>query len=292
MSGSDSEKASALVDKADKKVTGFKLFGKKYDEALELYERAANLYKLDKQWSEAGSVFEKMAECHMKLESPLEACSSLVDAAKAYQKTSATDAIKCLERASEMMIDAGRFSQAANVHKDLGQLYEDEVQLEKAIASYQRAADFYLGENQQGSANPCMLKVAHLAAQKEDYELAIKMFEEVAEASLRNNLLKYSVKEYLFKAMICRFASIKGLETSQDEAVQTIERYQDMDVTFQDTRESKLLWAIVDAFDKHDVDIFSNAVAEYDRIARLDEWKVNLLLIIRKKVEESEPELL
>jgi alpha-soluble NSF attachment protein len=82
------------------------------------------------------------------------------------------------------------------------------------------------------------------------------------------------------------------VEKDHDEVAQHIKRYEDMDVTFADTREDRLLWAIVDAFDKRDVEVFSTAVSEYDRVSRLDDWKVSILLHIRKRVEESEPDLL
>ncbi len=38
------------------------------EEAAELYERAANGYKISKQWSECGNAFQLAAECHMKLQ--------------------------------------------------------------------------------------------------------------------------------------------------------------------------------------------------------------------------------
>jgi alpha-soluble NSF attachment protein len=47
------------------------------------------------------------------------------------------------------------------------------------------------------------LKVAQFAATLKDYEKAIDLFERVSSKSLGNNLTKWSVREYLFKAMIC-----------------------------------------------------------------------------------------
>jgi Soluble NSF attachment protein, SNAP len=52
-------------------------------------------------------------------------------------------------------------------------------------------------------ANACLLKVAQFAGTLEDYERAIEVFERVASKSLENNLTKWSVREYLFKCMIC-----------------------------------------------------------------------------------------
>ena len=46
-----------------------------------------------------------------------------------------------------------------------------------------------------------------LAALDADYYKAIKHFEEVARLAVNDNLMKYSVKEYLLKAGICHLAT-------------------------------------------------------------------------------------
>lgn len=51
--------------------------------------------------------------------------------------------------------------------------------------------------------NKCLLKVAHFAAQLEQYENAIDKFEAVASASVDNQLTKWSLKEYFLKAVLC-----------------------------------------------------------------------------------------
>ena len=49
--------------------------------------------------------------------------------------------------------------------------------------------------------------MAELGARLERYPLAIEVYEEVAKASMDNNLLKFSVKGYLLNAGICRLCS-------------------------------------------------------------------------------------
>jgi len=61
----------------------------------------------------------------------------------------------------------------------------------------------FLGEESNSSANKCLLKVAQYAAQLENYQKAIQIYEQVASASLDNSLLKYSAKEYFFRAALC-----------------------------------------------------------------------------------------
>lgn len=56
-------------------------------------------------------------------------------------------------------------------------------------------------------ANKYYLKVADLAAIEADYYKAIGYYEKVGKVSIDNNLMKWSVKDYFFKAGICHLAS-------------------------------------------------------------------------------------
>lgn len=56
-------------------------------------------------------------------------------------------------------------------------------------------------------ANKYYLKVADLAGFEGDYPKAISHYEKVGNVSVNNNLMKWSVKDYFFKAGICHLAS-------------------------------------------------------------------------------------
>ena len=69
---------------------------------------------------------------------------------------------------------------AAKYHQSIAEMYEsDPNTLNKAIEHYEKAADYFKGEESVSSANKCMLKVAQYAAQMEDYEKAISIYEQV-----------------------------------------------------------------------------------------------------------------
>ena len=86
------------------------------------------------------------------------------------------------------------------------------------------------------TANNCKLKVAELSATLERYPLAVEVYEEVAKASMDNNLLKFSVKGYLLNAGVCRLCSQDAIGVKN-----ALERYEDVDPSFGDSRECKLL---------------------------------------------------
>lgn len=51
---------------------------------------------------------------------------------------------------------------------------------QRSVQHYEQAADYFRGEESTSSANKCMLKVAQYAAQLEDYQKAIEIYEQVS----------------------------------------------------------------------------------------------------------------
>lgn len=80
-----------------------------------------------------------------------------------------------------------------------------------------------------------MLKVAQYAAQLEDYEKAIQIYESVAGSCLDSSLLKYSAKDYFFRAALCH------LSVDLLNAQHALEKYAQQYPAFQDSREFKLI---------------------------------------------------
>lgn len=57
---------------------------------------------------------------------------------------------------------------------------------------------------------------------------------------------------------------------------------------FSDSREYKLLKKLLDKLETGDVDGFSEAVAEYDSVSKLDPWFTSLLLKIKKQISQDD----
>ncbi|XP_006810473.1 beta-soluble NSF attachment protein-like, partial [Neolamprologus brichardi] len=118
------------------------------------------------------------------------------------------EAINCLNQAIDIYTDMGRFTIAAKHHITIAEIYESElVDIEKAIAHYEQAADYYKGEESN----------------------------RVAMSTMDNPLLKYNAKEYFFKASLCHFI------VDELNAKLAIEKYEEMFPAFSDSRELKLL---------------------------------------------------
>ncbi|XP_059429704.1 alpha-soluble NSF attachment protein 2-like [Corylus avellana] len=283
--GDQIARADEFEKKAEKKLNGWGLFGSKYEDAADLFDKAANSFKLGKSWEKAGATYIKLANCHLKLESKHEAAQAYVDAAHCYKKASVNEAISCLDQAVNLFCDIGRLSMAARYFKEIAELYESEHNIEQAIVYFEKSADFFQNEEVTTSANQCKQKVAQFAAQLEQYPKSIEIFEQIARQSMNNNLLKYGVKGHLLNAGICQLC--KGDVVAISNA---LERYQELDPTFSGTREYRFLADIAAAVDEEDVVKFTDVVKEFDSMTPLDSWKTTLLLRVKEKLKAKELE--
>ncbi|XP_050296891.1 alpha-soluble NSF attachment protein [Anthonomus grandis grandis] len=282
------QKAQQLIAEAEKKLgaKGFfsSLFGgsSRAEDAIECYQRAANLFKMAKNWSSAGSAFSEAAKLHLQSGSRHEAATNYVDAANCYKKTDVNEAVTCFLKAIEIYTDMGRFAMAAKHHQSIAEMYETEaVDLDKAIQHYEQAADYFRGEESNSSANKCLLKVAHYAAQLEQYDKAIQIYQEVATSSLESSLQKYSAKEYFFRAALCQLC-IDHLN-----AQHALDRYIQQYPAFQDSREYKFLNKLIEQIEEQNLDGFTDTVKDYDSISRLDQWYTTILLRVKKQLNEN-----
>ena len=62
------------------------------------------------------------------------------------------------------------------------------------------------------------------------------------------------------------------------------QKYNDIDPTFQGSREEQLLKDLANSSEAGDPDAFANALGQFGDISRLDSWKTTLLLRAKKKI--------
>ncbi|CAH0402281.1 unnamed protein product [Chilo suppressalis] len=283
------QKAMQLMAEAEKKLNSSKsflgsLFGgsSKLEEAVDCYLRAANLFKMAKKWAQAGSAFCNAAQLHLKAGMRHDAATNFVDASNCYKKCEPNEAVSCLLKAIEIYTDMGRFTVAAKQHQNIAELYETEcVDLARAMQHYEQAADYFRGEESTSSANKCMLKLAQYAAQLEHYDKAIQIYEQIAKSSLDNSLLKYSAKEYMFRAALCHLC------VDILNAQHAVEKYCGLYPAFADTREYKLVKELIEHLEEQNVEAFTEAVKTYDSISRLDQWYTTILVRIKKQINDN-----
>lgn len=290
---SDEAKAQQYLQDAERKSKSSgslfsSMFGSgssKLEDACELYQKAANSFKIAKNWTQAGRAFCSAAEILLKQNTKHEAANMFNEAANSFKKIDPQEALNCLQKSCEIYIDMGRLVMAAKQYQVIAELYEsDLVDIPNAIAFYERSADFFKTEENTSSANKCLLKVAQFSAQIEKYARAIEIYEQVGTNSLDNNLLKYGARDHFFRAALCHLA-VDHLNCQQ-----ALARYESLMPAFADSRECNFLKQLVTAIEENNMENFTNAVKDYDNISRLDNWSTTLLLRVKKAINE-EPDL-
>uniref|UniRef100_A0A915AEQ6 Alpha-soluble NSF attachment protein n=3 Tax=Parascaris univalens TaxID=6257 RepID=A0A915AEQ6_PARUN len=286
-------KARKKLEEAEKKAKGGGGFlgslfgGSKADEAADLFVQAGNLFKISKLWKEAGDAFVRSAEIHAaSSDGRHDTASNYAEAANCYRKVNPQLAVDCLMKTAEIYTDMGRFNMAAKNHCTIAELYENECpDMAQCITHYQKAADYYKGEESKSSATKCLIKVAQYAAQLEQYRKAIQVFEEIATWEADHPTLKYAAKNHFFQALLCHLC-IDVLDTQH-----ALKRYEEISPSFVDTREHKLICELIACIEEHNQDRFTDTVKAYDKISRLDSWHTALLVKIKRTCGEEEDDL-
>ena len=234
---------------------------------------------------DAGETYIKLAEVNLKLESKHDAASAYVEAAKAYQKCDQKKSVQCLQKAISLYTDMGRLGMAARQLREVAEILEKEdgpTSREESLLFYEQAADLFAADNSTAEANKCLLKVAQFSAESENYPRAIDIYEQVGRAAADNNLLRFSAKSHFLHALLC------SLVWAGPEPTRTrMERYKDIDVNFDGSRECGLVGGLCAATEEADPEAFTEAVAEFDALTRLDAFKTAILLRAKRKVTEA-----
>lgn len=281
------ERAQQLISEAEKKLCpkGFlqSFFGSyknRTEDAIDLYEKGGNLYKLAKNWQQASLAFKTAGELHLEQKNFSEAANDYFLAGKCLEKSDTNGAIKCLLTSIQIYTDMGRFMMAARLHNNIAEIYEQNLELEEAIEHYEHAADFYKVEDNCISAKKCLMKVAeYSSAEFQDYKKAINIFEEVAFYDLKTPILQYSVTDTLFKAVLCHVCvDILNAKLALDSYVK---KHPD----FQNSSQIQFLQNIIECLEESDEDEYTKICVEYNKLHRFDIWHTKILLKIRKQIK-------
>lgn len=238
------------------------------EKAALLYRKAGTHFKMAKNWSSAGHAFLQSGT-HREI--PYDSCTDHAEAANCFKKVEPEKATDCLNKAAEIQRDNGKFQLAAKYHEEIGNIFESMGKSGKAVENYEIAAQYFRSELRNAAANKCILKAAEYAAMMDDYEKAIKIYEELAPIALESNLLKYSAEDHYFRAGICHLC-IDFLN-----AQHALIRYCDEFPAFKDSRKAKLLEVLIHCVEETDIDQFEIEIDKYESVIKFDTWYKKLL---------------
>ena len=209
-----------------------------------------------------------------------------------YKKISPADAINAYRQAVSLYTDNARITQAAKLMKTIAELYEEE-EIEDdgksyivcAIDAYEQASELFGMEDSKSSTSQCLSKIAELcsaALDPPDFTRASKIYDELGRNCLGSNLLKFNAKGYFLQSILCNLAISDDVG-----AEQAIHKYESLDYTFGDSREGKFASALIDSVKGYDVEGFSQACFDYDRISKLNPWQTSILVKVKRTIDEG-----
>lgn len=198
--------------------------------------------------------------------------NTLQEAFKVYQEDYPEDAARCLSQAIDHYVYKGNYRRAATQKQTLAEMYEQQKDTQNARLAFSETAQWFYDDNAPALANKSNLKAAEFAALHGDYQDAVQRFEKVIKMSQGNPNMRYSLKIYFLHAGFCHLAlDIVG-------AKRALARYQEIDPTFAETDQYKLLADLTEIVEQGDSEAFVDRLRQHqDKTKELPDWQVGLL---------------
>lgn len=239
---------------------------------------------------EAGEIYQKSASCYDKANELTDACSMYQNAASCLRRDDPNTAIECYNSALTIMLRNGRFSSAAKIQKEIGEIYEkDMMNYPAAVDMYLEAGERFLGEDSRATASDCIMRAAKISCETSNTPRTLELFQKLVEISRTSDYAQFVMKEYLFGVSLCLLVM-----RNPNQAGQEIEKLSSQFPSFIGEREFESLEQLKNALTTQDIEAFQEAAKGIDFYSKLDspnnKWKSSLLLRIRSKIQE-EPSL-
>ncbi|KAJ3051357.1 hypothetical protein HK097_007653 [Rhizophlyctis rosea] len=205
-----------------------------------------------------------------------------------------------LEEATDLYAKAANAFKLAKLWKEAGDAFVKQADVLNKMNERDEACTAYLNASKAyKKASPhdavrCLQQAVEILVDRGRFSAAAQNQKQLAEI-YENEIADFAQAMRAFELAAEWYHgedSNAGIDVSDDlkdfvRARQAIERYQHMDVTFADTRECKFLKELLDAVDAGDAQAFTDSVANWDRLSKLDSWKTTLLLKIKKSISEE-----
>lgn len=280
--------AIEFINQAEKRLKSISFFNPtKYDDAIELYDKAAVQYKITNNWKDVAKLYVLCAELCEKYTTSFEACNFYVNAGNAYKRFDLNEAVNVFLIGAEIHQQKNNFSTAAKLYKEIGVCYEKLMKQTEAIKMWKKASDCYNTADASTNSNQCLLRVADLYTENEEYKKAAELYEKISKNSLDSTTGIWTIKDHLNKALLCHFVSLLK-SNSINLLEQKMEEYKDLCPRLEDSHEYKLIHNVLQTYLNDDIDQFNDTVFKYNEIYKLDDFKTKMLYNIKVSLQNGE----
>jgi tetratricopeptide (TPR) repeat protein len=238
---------------------------KKYiDEAIK--------YKLEENWESAGRFYNNAGKISNESE-------YYVEAGNCYKRVNYIEAINNFLLAIDIYTNKNRLYQIANCYKEIAKLYEDNNDEENALSFYNNASKYYNSDNMSNNADECLLKVATLLANKDNFKESSAIFEKIGLKSLKGNISYLISKNYFIKSLYCLIAT-GNLENIKKK----LEEYKIKDQNFKNSRECNFIEKLFKSYEDKNVEEYSKICSSYNNGTPFNSWETKILSKIKSNI--------
>ncbi|CCW64499.1 unnamed protein product [Phytomonas sp. EM1] len=276
--------AESVYKDAERKVKKF--FFKDYEGAQELYDKAATLFKLEKNYARAGEAYMHAGDCAMRMKDIFSAGKCFADSANAYKKVDMKKANEMLDMSVKVYIDNNQLDSATRLIRDFADTIVEQGSPMDAIPYYERAMRYFDAEDQKMQSQKCMIAMANIYGENDNFDKALQYYECIA-SNMVSGPLKFQARDYYVRAMLCRLAMVTNDNRFEktDECRDALNHYLSSDIYLKNSREYEFLELLLDSVADCDVDKFSTATSMLHDMRQLDDWKTHVLLVVKHNME-------
>ena len=249
--------------------------------AYEKYALAINLSICNGDRSKVLELAEKKLNVLKKTPevTQYEVGSEYIKLAELQEKTDIDRSIESYLAGMTIFSEIGEFNRRQKYLIKIAKLYEK-------IGKNSEALDCYIKSCNSDTNNyKAHVEIARLNVELKNYNIALEYYDKIINECLDNTLLKFSCKEHYLNATLCGICE-KGIDFKEkyNEFLST--------PTFDGSIEANLLKTIFASIENVDEEMFQGAIFEYDKLKKLDDIQVKMLLTIKNEVLLKGDELL
>lgn len=202
MAGGTSNKSAAqLMAEANKKAKSAGGFFQRMmgsgstasDDARTLYVQAGHAGKAEGDYPTSVEAYKRALDMSSE---DFERAQMYEAMASSFKMFDIPQAVPPLTRAAELHMSQGKWTMASQTLEKVAELYEQMNDLDNMMKCLKEAHRFLKQEGQKAGANRVQKKMAETLALQHEYMRAQQEYEEMAEKTKDDPLLKYGAKDY------------------------------------------------------------------------------------------------
>lgn len=166
------------------------------DDARELYIQAGNAAKGEGDYPTSVEAYQKALDLSSE---DYERAQMYEAISSSYKMFDLSQAVAPLTRAAELYMAQGKWTTASQILEKVAELYEQMNDFDNMIKSLKEALRFAKQEGQKAAANRIQKRMAETFVLQHRFIEAQQEYEEMAEKSKDDAMLKYNAKDFWFR---------------------------------------------------------------------------------------------